>query len=241
MRTHLFYLSAVLLAVNDFWLKAEFHNDFTGKLSDFAGIALWVLFWEAWLPQRFRAHLYCLSAIIFVWFKSPLSEGVLQFLHLQRVVDYSDLYALLLLLPLYFLNKKTNFVTWQPTVLASLVALFLFGATSFDHGEDPNLFGCEKNKFGFKMPKDSLISHIKARFPTQNQIGVSQKDSNFVYIGFRYKGCEKGASADFYLKPYNTDSCTLFLNQITVICKPESIDRAALCIALQDSVIQKIR
>jgi hypothetical protein len=157
------------------------------------------------------------------------------------VVDYTDLYALLVLLPLYFFNKKSNFVTWQPTVLASVVALFLFGATSLAYEDDPNFFGCEKNKFGFKMTKDSLINRVKLRFPTQNQIELGKKDSIFVSIGFRYKGCEKGVSANFSLKPHDNDSCTLFLNQMKVVCTPESIDGSLLCTALQDSVIQKIR
>jgi hypothetical protein len=241
MRTPLFYLSAALLCCNDFVWKSQFNNALTGKISDFAGIALWVLFWEAWLPQRFRAHLYILTALFFTWFKSPLSESFLQFLNLFRVVDYTDLWALLVLLPLYFLDKKTNIVTWQPTVAGSIFALFLFCATSVDRGENPNIFGCTNQKYGFKIPKDSLITGIKLQFPTQNQVETAQQDSSFVSIGFRYKGCEKGASANFTLKPYGSDSCTLFLNQITVVCKPESIDNSALCKVLQDTIIQKIR
>jgi hypothetical protein len=232
MRTRLFYLSAFLLALNDFWLKAEFHNVFTGKLSDFAGTALWVLFWEAWLPQRFRRHLYCLSAILFVWFKSPLSEGILQVLHLQRVVDYSDLYALLVLLPLYFLNKKINFVTWHPTVFTSLIALFLFGATSPPRADLEPLASCEPNiYYGIKQPRDSVFAHIRKRYPTQNSI-----EGDYASVGFRPSGCEKGISARFLIKQNTLDSTTISVQNYTTLC-PESLPIDSICGQIKHKII----
>jgi hypothetical protein len=235
MRTPLFYLSALLLACNDFVWKAQFHNTFTGKLSDFAGIALWVLFWEAWLPKHFRVHLYCLSAIIFTWFKSPLSEGVLQFLHLQRVVDYTDLYALLVLLPLYFFNKKTNFVTWQPTVLASIVALFLFGATSPKEG-NCTYYPCQNPKIHyFNISPDSLKTRINLRYPNQYSA-----DAAYVNIGLQPYGCKQGIGYRFILKKIGTDSSSLQLENCLPVCS-ESYAQDSICIFVESKIIPSLR
>ena len=243
MRTPLFYLSAALLCCNDFVWKSQFHNALTGKLSDFAGIALWVLFWEAWLPQRFRAHLYITSALFFVWFKSPLSEFFLQFLHLGRVVDYTDLWALLVLLPLYYYNKNTSFVTWQPTVAGSVFALFLFGATSIDNpNEYENLFACEPYNFGVSHSDDTIKQRIRTQFPTQSNIYESQTtDTSNVSIAFRCEACTKGVSVTFHLYAHSADSCRITMSSIATICKGVSVDKTALCRQIQDSIFNKIR
>ena len=234
MRTPLFYLSAALLCCNDFVWKSQFHNALTGKISDFAGIALWVLFWEAWLPQRFRAHLYVMSALFFVWFKSPLSESFLQLLHLGRVVDYTDLWALLVLLPLYFLDKKTDFVRWKPTVAGSVFALFLFGATSPGNQETIPFIPCQgQSKYGVKQPKDSILAHIRTRYPTQHTI---RTQSNEVLIGFRPNDCEKGISVQFYISSSGADSTTISLNSYTSLC-PESLPNDTICAQIRHKII----
>jgi hypothetical protein len=162
----LFWLSAILLFCNDFIWKNSFHNTFTGKLSDIAGLSLWVLFWEAWLPVRFRLYLYLLSAVAFAWFKSPLSDTFLTVFHLGRVVDYTDLWALLVFVPLYFL-PKTSFQTpktWQPTLVGSVIALFLFGATS--RGPEPPIVYEDRIVMGFKMQHDSALNFLGKKFHT---------------------------------------------------------------------------
>jgi hypothetical protein len=234
MRTPLFYFSAALLCCNDFVWKSQFHNALTGKISDFAGIALWVLFWEAWLPQRFRAHLYIMTALFFTWFKSPLSESFLQFLHLVRVVDYTDLWALLVLLPLYFLDKKTDIVTWQPTVAGSIFALFLFGATSPADRYDEN-FCYNIKSFGFNISTDSLKSRIRTKYPTQSSF-----DSVYVYIGIKPKDCEKGVSYRFEMRKITADSTNLRALNYTPLCG-ESYSANAACNAIDDTIIPSLR
>jgi hypothetical protein len=167
-RALLFWLSAALLFCNDFIWKSSFHNAFTGKLSDIAGLSLWVLFWEAWLPMRFRLHLYVLSAVGFAWFKSPLSDTFLMLFNLERVVDYTDLWALLVFLPLYFLPKTALKMqkTWQPTLVGSVIALFLFGATS--RGFGPPVVCKNKIVIGFKMQNDTLLNFLGRKLHTGN-------------------------------------------------------------------------
>lgn len=97
-----FILSLSILVLNDWLLKAAWHNTLTGKLSDFAGVALFALFWCALFPR----HLHRVMAVTvfgFVWWKSPLSQPLIEQwnawipLRLGRTVDYSDLFALLVL------------------------------------------------------------------------------------------------------------------------------------------------
>jgi hypothetical protein len=70
-------LVAILLA-NDFFLKATFHNDLTGKLSDFAGLAALALFVQLLLP-RLAAGAFLGIACAFIWWKSMLSASFIEF------------------------------------------------------------------------------------------------------------------------------------------------------------------
>ncbi len=53
-----FLIGLLLLLMNDFVFKELFHNWLTGKLSDFAGLFIFPLFWSALFPKR--------KALIFV-------------------------------------------------------------------------------------------------------------------------------------------------------------------------------
>jgi len=97
-----FIASLALLALNDWVLKNAWHNEFTGKLSDFAGVALFSLFWIAFFPTRMRTVLIA-TALGFAWWKSPLSQAFIEYwnawmpLRIARVADYGDLAALIVL------------------------------------------------------------------------------------------------------------------------------------------------
>lgn len=108
-----FLIGLFLLLINDFILKEAFHNAFTGKVSDFAGMFIFPLFWLALFP-RYRRMIFMGSALFFVWWKSPLSQAVIdawnagEIFQIGRVVDYSDLWALLMLPVAWW---YTDFVT----------------------------------------------------------------------------------------------------------------------------------
>lgn len=61
-----FIFCLVLLIVNDFLLKAIFHNALTGKLSDFCGLFIFPIFWSAVFP-RFKSWVFILSGILFIF------------------------------------------------------------------------------------------------------------------------------------------------------------------------------
>ena len=97
-----FLVALAILLLNDFWLKARFPGLVTGKLSDFAGIAVVALPLLAAFPRHARA-IYLAIAAAFLWWKSPLSTSFIAFANevlpyrVGRVVDYTDLFALLVL------------------------------------------------------------------------------------------------------------------------------------------------
>ena len=104
LTSRLFVAAVVLLVLNDHLLKTEFPGWWTGKLSDFAGLFAFAVFWAALLP-RHRRLVFVATALGFVIWKSPLSDGPLTAWNalgtwpLARVVDYTDLFALVVLIP----------------------------------------------------------------------------------------------------------------------------------------------
>jgi hypothetical protein len=71
----LLFLTALLL--NDWWLKRAFPGLVTGKLSDFAGIALvGTLAMTIWPSHVFRAA--AIIAAGFIWWKGPLSQTAIK-------------------------------------------------------------------------------------------------------------------------------------------------------------------
>ncbi len=120
--------SLVLLLLNDFWLKSAFHNELTGKLSDFCGLFVFAQFWSA-LFHRQRLWVHWTVALLFIWWKSPLSQAFIDwvsihFFAIGRAIDFSDLWALIML-PLSYRFKP------QPSWKVSPIPIVLISCFSF--------------------------------------------------------------------------------------------------------------
>lgn len=93
-----FLLALGVLVLNDVVLKYAYPGWLTGKLSDFAG--LFVVAGIVLVTQPMRpALLLVLAAVLFAWWKSPQSQGLIDLLQAHgvpwgRVVDPTDLIAL---------------------------------------------------------------------------------------------------------------------------------------------------
>ncbi|MGN6294195.1 MAG: hypothetical protein ACTHMV_15720 [Chitinophagaceae bacterium] len=135
----LFLLSLFLLLLNDISLKYEFHNSFTGKLSDFTGLFVFTLFWMAVFPKH-KWQITLATALIFIWWKSPFSSSFIQSWNevmpvpLARVIDYWDLTALIML-PLAWLLARTDYnpsIKYRRFFIATIgcITLFSFCFTS---------------------------------------------------------------------------------------------------------------
>ena len=139
----------VVLLLNDLVLKARYGNWLTGKLSDVAGLFVFALFLTAFLPTR-RVAIHLGTALLFLWWKSPLSTSVLDAWNatgvwpLERVVDYTDWMAIAVL-PLAWRHARHASGTQRlrrarPAVV--VVTIFAIVATSqpFDWEDDGTVY-----------------------------------------------------------------------------------------------------
>jgi len=134
----LFLASIFLLLINDLYLKYEYHNYLTGKLSDFAGLFAFPYFFSCFFPKKIKP-IYIFSGILFVFWKSEFSQPLFHFAHsygigIDRTIDYSDLMSLLIL-PISYKYWKTDFKqflrpnkTIKPAIIG--ICCFAFIATS---------------------------------------------------------------------------------------------------------------
>lgn len=137
LSTPLFIVSLSLLALNDFILKAMFHNWLTGKLSDFAGLVAFTMFACAIWPSL-RWHLATIISVSFVVWKSPCSQPVIDLInrvlpiHVGRTPDYSDCVALpaVWLVCLFIPRLRSWPVRRSLQTMMAVLSLFLFTATS---------------------------------------------------------------------------------------------------------------
>jgi hypothetical protein len=129
---------AVLLA-NDLLLKRTFSNMLTGKLSDFAGLFVFPLFWSALLPS-WRGPIHVATGAAFILWKSPGAQPLIDAWNglmpwdIGRTIDWTDLIALLVI-PAAYLHAAAPRAApfqalrrWRPAVIGA--ALFAFAATS---------------------------------------------------------------------------------------------------------------
>jgi hypothetical protein len=166
-----FVLALIVLLVNDWLLKQAYPGFVTGKLSDFAGIAVVALPLFAAFPRHART-IYLALAATFLWWKSPASNVFIAFmndvlpLRMVRTVDYWDLVALAILPacarfarsgPRSFVNSKVL----RRWVLPPVLAATLFGilATSYPtYQKDFNIRAVES---AAPIPRDEIVDAIK--------------------------------------------------------------------------------
>lgn len=119
--THPLVLAALIItAVNDHYLKYQFHNFYTGKISDFSGLFFFPLFLYAlieFLKAPRALHrvidkkqillMIIATDIIFVFFKyTVLREHLVSLFPLSITPDYSDLMAVVVNWPTYLIARK---------------------------------------------------------------------------------------------------------------------------------------
>lgn len=175
LRTPLFLGALLLLLLNDFYLKSAFHNALTGKLSDFAGLFVFVVFWTAFFP-RLRTFIFVFTAAFFTFWKLPFSDGFIDSwnallpLHLSRVTDLTDLFALLVLIPAWpftMRDAETKTIRFLHPALPALLSFFAFMATS----EGPKDFRQKIDKH-YELYAPTLENHgqIELRYDEKTKI-----------------------------------------------------------------------
>lgn len=128
-----FLVCLTILLLNDFHLKAEYHNWLTGKLSDFCGLFVFVSFWTALFPNR-KLAVYFSTGLFFVIWKSPYSQLFIDVSQnaypIYRVVDVTDLITLLSL-PIAFFYRSEDAMKLKVNPIPLAILTFIsFCATS---------------------------------------------------------------------------------------------------------------
>ncbi len=220
---HPFFIACLIaLLLNDFVLKEAYHNWLTGKVSDVAGLAVFAMFFTTLAPQK-KKLLYVVIPVIFIWWKSPLSQLLINFCNtvlqipLNRVVDYTDVVALLILFvtwPLQpvsaitFYKKLVTYAMGATSVMAFCATSSIRHVTRTDNrlyiGNDYKTTLTEQE---ILHRLDSLqISYVKDSFA----IPAAYYRCNYLYI-------QKDTAADTvkYIYMPNDDNATLYNRNTT--------------------------
>jgi len=212
----LFLTGLVLLIINDHLLKASYPGIVTGKLSDIAGLFVFPLFFSAFFPEH-RRSVYLITAAGFIFWKSTASQFFINswnvhFMAINRVVDYSDLLALLIL-PLSFLYSKKFRIpqkTFNPTPII-LIASVAFIATS----RAKYIAAYQVYKFSYS--KEELIRRLNIIAKKDKQLPISEHIENANHsvpqhgdTVWYYASSYKEFSDTFYTKNGDVDTITKY-------------------------------
>lgn len=131
-----FLICLVSLIANDWWFKVAYPGGLIGKLSDFAGVAVVSLMIFSAIPHQ-KWLLCLLISVVFLWWKSPLSDSMihlansLSILRIGRVVDYNDLWALLVMPACLYVSKEQSKFSIAPKYFRKMLTVPVAVATLF--------------------------------------------------------------------------------------------------------------
>lgn len=169
----LFVLAISLLLANDFLFKPLFHNWFTGKLSDLAGLFAFFVFWSAFFPRQNKA-IGLMIAVSFAYWKSDWSQPLIDWWNelalyrIGRVIDPADLIALIVLPGADFYMRRVE--AQQPSAcfgwkmqlrrlaicLICGLSIFAFTATQFVNDRKVSL----QREYEFRLSKSNLLTRL---------------------------------------------------------------------------------
>ncbi|RXK83715.1 hypothetical protein [Filimonas effusa] len=181
---HPLFLSCLLLLIlNDHWWKQAFPGFITGKLSDFAGILMAGVLWRQFFPQRVVTG--CIVLIMgFLYWKSPLSQPLIDWCNnviripVARVVDYTDLTALIMLAPAF----KIKEYGWEKgswlKVPVYCLTIFAMPASSMHYFYASPEYMPFYDSFTTKQTREVLLQHL-------NNAGLTYRIDSVEFIPIR--------------------------------------------------------
>lgn len=176
----LFLISICILLINDLYLKYEYHNYLTGKLSDFVGLFAFPYFFSCLFTKKIKS-IYILSGLLFVFWKSEFSQPIFDFANsygvgINRTIDYSDLIALLILPISYTYWNREFKLLFKPNKclkpIVVLVSCISFIATTL-----PRVYEDIQIKSDFEIEKQSNFEEAKKAMTFYE----SSQEERFIY------------------------------------------------------------
>ncbi|MCF0048982.1 hypothetical protein LXM25_02865 [Dyadobacter sp. LJ53] len=179
-----------LLLVNDFYLKQACANFWTGKLSDFAGLFIFPYF-IATFRVKSAKEIYFISALLFVFWKSEFSQFMIEFVRsegigINRVIDYTDL-AALLILPISYKELQKQAKKHAETQIAiglivSTISLFAILATTVPR-EEIVMNSPVGKVYELQMSKSEFFESLQPGSRYSDTLSKNLTDSSF-YLYF---------------------------------------------------------
>ena len=174
---YIFVFGILLLFLNDQFFKFQYSNFLTGKLSDICGIIIFPMLLSYIFP-KLKENSVFLSAAIFTFWKSEFSQSAINlynkysFIETSRIVDYSDLYVLMLLpIPYFFIKNISKFDNVQfknlNSKLVFVLSLFIF----ISEAPPPNYYftitdgnlKCYKCKITLDIERNELLKKMEQK------------------------------------------------------------------------------
>lgn len=229
-----FLVGLLLLLLNDFIFKAQFHNGLTGKLSDFAGLFVFPLFWAALFP-RLKSTIYVLTAVLFIFWKSvysqPLIDGwnSLPFFRMERTVDYTDLLGLSILHLSYAYSRiPSNVHVPRPALyLIAVVSIFSFTATQYSQKVSYD------NEYRFQSSRKELLERM-SQLPANEVLASFEESDRF---DIRFDSCTGAATITVTEKE---KQAVVMLKEIDYRC-PSKANRQEMLEYFENEFISKLR
>lgn len=215
----IFIFGLFVLLLNDFYLKELFHNGFTGKLSDFAGLLIFPWFWSLIFQKR-PVLIYLFTAVFFIYWKTAYSDSFIFNLNgtletnFSRVLDITDLVALSVLPFSYRLSdqSKNSLTNVLPSFKYGIAFLCCF---SFFATSQPRVY--IEPAWEFNQNYNIPYSKEKILLDHMQFVGDStQKNKLLSYTAFNlniYEG-EFSFDTDIKILPIDTSKSILVLTRL---------------------------
>lgn len=182
-----------MLIINDAFLKWHYSNFLTGKLSDFAGLLIFPIF-VAFVFPRSKKYVCCAVGLGFIFWKSPYSSFLLDWLNsvsifsFSRVVDCTDLWALAMLpFSHKIINKHNRAWNLKPVMTGSwrvvvlILAAMSFMATSMSRFEIPKGTIYIGKSYKIKNTKEGLLEKLSALGYEWTYLSDTLSSANYRY------------------------------------------------------------
>ena len=239
-----FLIGLFLLLANDFYFKGAFGGQVTGKLSDFAGLFVFTLFWIAVVP-RFRRVVCAVVAMAFVFWKTDYSQPALdawnnlQLGRISRTVDPTDLMALPMVLLAHWYSFRLQHPTWVPrtaVTLIALVSIFAFTATSYRTRFE------YKNEYYFQGSKTDLFNQIDELHLTYFDFPLrpEQRESGKLSLEIPSDICFDSISATMEVTDANQKTI-VSLKKLEHSCPERSGDQERLLREFEKEFIERLK
>lgn len=237
------FLAALgILLLNDFVLKPALHNGATGKISDFAGLFAFAVFWAALYTRR-RLIVVLAAGVGFVFWKSPYSEPMIDAwnslggLQVGRTVDYTDCIALAVLVPAYAYVPRAKAIITKRLTLAAVVplSLFAFAATSARTTIRYDV------RFDFPFSESELrdrMSRLGLELRPHSPIGILPPEE--IAIEMRNASACRRVTANVRLEGRD-ESSAIHLVAMDYPCPRRPRHRDDLLELFEDSVVRRLR